>query len=152
MDDSSKLKTFPQQHGIYNNPYKKTEKPKRFYRTIDGFITPLTAINGTYIDKKCPFTGTVRLTGKLTKASVVSIKQPTTISVMKTRLHYVSKYKRYERRIKKLSVHLSPCFKGLVEVGDIVTIAETRPLSKTVHNVIVAVEKKGDKLKQIQSL
>lgn len=142
MEDINKLKTFPQQHGIYNNPYKTTEKTKRFYRNIEGYITPLTAINNTYIDNKCPFTGTVKLKGKFSKVSVVSMKQPRTILVMKTRLHYVSKYKRYERRIKKLSVHLSPCFNGLVEVGDVVTIAETRPLSKTVHNVVVAVEKK----------
>merc|ERR1712035_5230 len=140
MADTDKLKTFPQQHGIFNNPYSK--ESKRLCRSIDGITTPETALNGTYIDKKCPFTGTIKVNNKMRKATIVSMKQPTTILVMKTRLHYVSKYKRYERRRKKLSVHLSPCFKGLVEVGDIVTIAETQPLSKTVHNVVVAVEKK----------
>lgn len=110
MLDTEKSKTFPQQHGIYNYP-SLSAKPKRFYRKIEGFETPELAIKGDYIDKKCPFTGTVKLTKKFAKATVVTMKQPTTIVVQQARLHYVSKYKRYERRIKRRLVHLSPAFK-----------------------------------------
>jgi len=32
-----------------------------------GFKTPQTAIEGTYIDKKCPFTGDVAIRGRIFK-------------------------------------------------------------------------------------
>uniref|UniRef100_A0A1I8F4E9 Small ribosomal subunit protein uS17 n=1 Tax=Macrostomum lignano TaxID=282301 RepID=A0A1I8F4E9_9PLAT len=54
---------------------------------------------------------------------------------------FVQKYQRYEKRHKNMSVHLSPCFRD-VELGDIVTVGECRPLSKTVSfNVIIKVSK-----------
>ena len=46
-------------------------------------------------------------------------------------LHYVKKYNRFEKRHKNVSVHLSPCFRD-VSVGDVATVGECRPLSKTV--------------------
>ncbi|KHG13717.1 40S ribosomal S11 [Gossypium arboreum] len=52
---------------------KKTGKGKRpgkggnrFWKSIGlGFKTPREAIEGTYIDKKCPFTGTVSIRGRI---------------------------------------------------------------------------------------
>ncbi|KAL3571786.1 hypothetical protein D5086_025690, partial [Populus alba] len=52
---------------------KKTGKGKRpgkggnrFWKSIGlGFKTPRDAIEGTYIDKKCPFTGTVSIRGRI---------------------------------------------------------------------------------------
>merc|ERR1711890_58570 len=120
-----RYKTYPQQKKVFINPYEKDDlkKKKRFFRDIGHNIKiPDAAMNGTYIDKKCPFTGEINL---------------------KKRLHYNSKYKRYERRIKKVSVHLSPCFFGLVQPGDSVTVCETtRRISKTVHSVVVDFKKK----------
>ena len=46
-------------------------------------------------------------------------------------LHFVPKYSRYEKRHKNLAAHVSPCFR--VEDGDIVTVGQCRPLSKTVR-------------------
>ncbi|KAJ6955116.1 40S ribosomal S11 [Populus alba x Populus x berolinensis] len=38
----------------------------RFWKSIGlGFKTPRDAIEGTYIDKKCPFTGTVSVRGRI---------------------------------------------------------------------------------------
>lgn len=45
------------------------------------------------------------------------------------------KYARYEKRHSNIAAHLSPCFR--VREGDKVTIAQCKPLSKTVRfNVI----------------
>ena len=61
---------------------------------------------------------------------VISVKMNNTIIVRRDYLHYVSKYNRYEKRHKNIAVHCSPCFR--IKEGDIVTIGECRPLSKTV--------------------
>ena len=47
---------------------KKTTKGVRYYKNVGlGFKTPKEAIEGTYIDKKCPFTGNVSIRGKILK-------------------------------------------------------------------------------------
>lgn len=118
-------------------------KPTRYYKNIGmGYKVPETAINGTYIDKKCPFTGDVSIRGRIFKGEVLKMKQERTIVVVKRYFHYNKKYKRYERRNTKFNVHLSPCFFGLVRVGDIVTCGETRPLSKTKRFVVIDYEQK----------
>jgi ribosomal protein S17 len=47
-------------------------------------------------------------------------------------LHYIPKYNRYEKRHKNLSAHISPCFRD-VQLGDLVTVGQCRPLSKVCH-------------------
>lgn len=40
----------------------------RFYKSIGlGFKTPKEAIDGSYVDKKCPFTGDVSIRGRILK-------------------------------------------------------------------------------------
>lgn len=46
---------------------------------------------------------------------------------------------RYEKRHKNLAAHVSPAFR--VEVGDIVTVGQCRPLSKTVRFNVLRVAK-----------
>jgi small subunit ribosomal protein S17 len=53
-------------------------------------------------------------------------------------MHYVRKYKRYEKRSSKIHAHNSPCIQA--KVGDMVKIAECRPLSKSTTFVVVEVE------------
>lgn len=145
----SKFKKYPQQESVYNNPYeiaKGNKTPRRHYKNIGmGYETPQTAISGTYIDKKCPFTSDVSIRGFIFKGEVVSLKQEKTAVVVKRYLHYHPKYMRYERRNTRFNVHLSPCWDGLIEVGDKVTCAETRPLSKTKHYAIIAYDKSTTK-------
>ncbi|KAI8910663.1 ribosomal protein S17 [Powellomyces hirtus] len=64
-----------------------------------------------------------------------------TIVIRREYLHYISKYNRYEKRHKNLSAHMSPCFVG-VEIGDVVTVGQCRPLSKTVRFNVLRVQKK----------
>lgn len=60
-----------------------------------------------------------------------------TLVIRREYLHYVPKYNRYERRHKNLSAHVSPAFR--VEEGDMVTVGQCRPLSKTVRSSVIFV-------------
>lgn len=53
-----------------------------------------------------------------------------TIIIRREYLHFIPKYSRYEKRHKNLAAHVSPAFR--VEEGDVVTVGQCRPLSKTV--------------------
>ena len=109
----------------------------RFYKNIGlGFKTPSEAIEGSYVDKKCPFTGNVSIRGRILKAMVISNKMKRTLVVRRDYLQYISKYRRFCKRHTKMSVHCSPAFLNVGE-GDIVTIGQCRPIAKTVRfNVI----------------
>uniref|UniRef100_A0A161MKZ5 Small ribosomal subunit protein uS17 n=1 Tax=Triatoma infestans TaxID=30076 RepID=A0A161MKZ5_TRIIF len=71
---------------------------------------------------------------------VQKMKMQRTIVIRRDYLHYVRKYNRFEKRHKNMSVHLSPCFRD-VEIGDVVTVGECRPLSKTVRFNVLKVTK-----------
>lgn len=78
--------------------------------------------------------GQSRMTGvvlrsKMAKTAVVEFE----------RIVKIKKYDRYEKRLTRLSVHNPPEINA--QEGDIVTVARTRPLSKTKHFMII--EKKG---------
>jgi small subunit ribosomal protein S11e len=132
---------FQKQEAIKKTPRKliaknKGKKYTRYYKDVGlGFKTPRSAIEGKYIDKKCPFTSDVSIRGRIVKGVVASTKMNRTIIIRKDYLHYISKYNRYEKRHKNVAAHASPAFK--LKEGDIVTLGECRPLSKTVRfNVI----------------
>eukprot|EP00512_Aurantiochytrium_limacinum_P002251 CAMPEP_0171499514 /NCGR_PEP_ID=MMETSP0958-20121227/8474_1 /TAXON_ID=87120 /ORGANISM="Aurantiochytrium limacinum, Strain ATCCMYA-1381" /LENGTH=164 /DNA_ID=CAMNT_0012034085 /DNA_START=49 /DNA_END=543 /DNA_ORIENTATION=- len=139
-------KAFQKQDGIFALTKskkllaKKNKKGQlRYYRNIGlGFKTPTEAIEGTYVDKKCPFTGNVSIRGRILKGLVVSTKMHRTIIMRRDYLHYIQKYNRYEKRHKNVPAHLSPCF--TVKEGDIVTLGQCRPLSKTVRFNVIDVE------------
>jgi len=105
-----------------------------------GFKTPREAIDGTYIDKKCPFTGNVNIRGRILSGYILKLKMQRTCVIRRDYLHYVRKYNRFEKRHKNLSVHLSPAFRDAA-VGDVVTIGECRPLSKTVRFNVLKISK-----------
>merc|ERR1711977_472220 len=84
----------------------------RWYKNVGlGFTTPRPAIEGTYIDKKCPFTSNVSIRGRILKGVVKSTRMKRTIVVRRNYLHYIKKYHRYEKRHSNISAHLSPCFR-----------------------------------------
>ena len=136
MADIQKEHAFQKQSGVFLNSKallaKKTTRGVRYYKDIGlGFKTPKEAIEGHYVDKKCPFTGDVAIRGKILKGMVISTKMQRTIIVRRDYLHYIKKYQRYEKRHRNIAVHCSPAFR--VKEGDIATIGECRPLSKTVR-------------------
>ncbi|GAB5589772.1 40S ribosomal protein S11-B [Umbelopsis nana] len=133
-------KAFQKQAGISLNT-KTQKRNSRWYKDVGlGFKTPKEAIEGTYIDKKCPFTGDVSIRGRILTGVVVSTKMKRTVVIRREYLHFIPKYSRYEKRHKNLSAHLSPAFVG-VEAGDLVTVGQCRPLSKTVRFNVLKVSK-----------
>ncbi|KAI1167158.1 ribosomal protein S17-domain-containing protein [Nemania serpens] len=146
-----------QPHIFQNSKTKaKSARPgKRWYKDVGlGFKTPKAAIDGSYIDKKCPFTGLVSIRGRILTGTVVSTKMHRTIIIRREYLptifvlNYLSnRYDRYEKRHKNIAAHCSPAFR--VEEGDHVTVGQCRPLSKTVRfNVLRVLPRTGKAVKK----
>lgn len=97
-----------------------------------------------------PFTGNVSIRGRILSGKVIKTKMNRTLIIRREYLHYVQKYSRYEKRSvtavhrnarslvdvlftvhrhKNMAVHCSPAFRA--EVGDLVTVGQCRPLSKS---------------------
>ncbi|CAK9146450.1 unnamed protein product [Ilex paraguariensis] len=96
----------------------------RYWKSIGlGFKTPREAIEGTYIDKKCPFTGNVSVRGRILAGTCHSAKMTRTIIVRRNYLHFVKKYQRQELNLH--SLWLSSLYSLRIEYEG--------PLSKTVR-------------------
>ncbi|PWZ03320.1 putative RPS11B-ribosomal protein S11B [Testicularia cyperi] len=134
-------KAFQKQPIFHNSKAaRKTTRDRRWYKDVGlGFKTPRAAVNGTYIDKKCPWTGLVSIRGRILTGKVVSTKMTRTVVIRREYLHFVPKYSRYEKRHKNFAAHVSPAFR--VQVGDTVTVGQCRPLSKTVRFNVLKVSK-----------
>jgi small subunit ribosomal protein S11e len=103
-----------------------------------GFKTPQAAIEGHYVDKKCPFTSDVSIRGRIFKGVVISTKMKNTIVIRRDYLHFIKKYNRFEKRHKTVSAHCSPAFR--LRTGDVVTVGQCRPVAKTVRFNVVRQE------------
>ena len=88
-------------------------------------------------DAKCPFHGSLPVRGAVIDGVVKGAKMMGTVVVQRERRVYVPKYERFKRTTHKYSAHSPPCM--AVTEGSKVTIAECRPLSKTVKFVVVKV-------------
>ena len=86
-------------------------------------------------DRNCPFHGELPVRGHVLEGVVVSAKMDKTVVVKRDYLYYVTKFIRYERRHSRIASHNPPCMEA--KEGDRVTIAECRPISKTVSFVVV---------------
>ena len=89
-------------------------------------------------DAQCPFHGTLPVRGQVITGKVVSDKMTGTVVVRRDYLHFVRKYKRYEKRSSTIHAHNPSCINA--RTGDMVRIAECRPLSKTKKFVVVEVQ------------
>lgn len=85
-------------------------------------------------DPKCPWHGHISVRGEVLRGIVDSVYNNHAVVVHEW-LHYVPKYKRYERRRKKLHAYLPQCM--TIKVGEEVIIGETRPLSKATAFVVL---------------
>ncbi len=86
-------------------------------------------------DRNCPFHGDLSIRGRVLEGVVFSAKMDKTVTVKRDYLHYVPKFKRYERRHSHIACHNPPCINAKEE--NRVKIAECRPISKTVSFVVV---------------
>ncbi|GIY84526.1 40S ribosomal protein S11 [Caerostris extrusa] len=77
-------------------------KKGRYYKNVGlGFKTPREAIEGNYIDKKCPWTGNVSIRGRILRGTIIKMKMNRTIVIRRDYLHYVRKYNRFEKATQK---------------------------------------------------
>jgi small subunit ribosomal protein S17 len=86
-------------------------------------------------DVNCPFHGSLSVRGQVHVGTVVSDKMALTVVIQQEHERLVKKYQRYEKRKSKIHAHNPSCINA--KEGDIVTIAECRPLSKTKSFVVV---------------
>ena len=89
-------------------------------------------------DKHCPFHGSLKIRGRMFTAELIRGVVHRTSKVEFTRLFYIPKYERYEKRRTRIRVHVPDCIE--VKEGNKVLIAETRPISKTKKFVVVEVK------------
>merc|ERR1711865_813788 len=122
-----------------------SRKGSRYVKSCGlGFKTPQAAIDGKFVDKKCPFTGNVAIRGKIIRGVVQSAgKMTNTITIRRDYLHFITKYRRYEKRHKMVSAHCSPAFDA--HAGDEVTCGQCRPLCKTVRFNVVKLDQKAER-------
>jgi small subunit ribosomal protein S11e len=147
-------KAFQKQTGVFLGRErllgkKKSKGTLRFWKNIGlGYRTPKEAIEGTYVDKKCPFTSNVSIRGRILKGVVKAHRMKNTIVIRRDFLHYISKYNRFEKRHTNIAAHLSPAFR--VNEGDNVTLGQCRPLSKTVRFNVIKVDAKAGGAKGVK--
>ena len=79
----------------------------------------------------------------MNRGVVVSTKMKRTIVVRRDYLHYIKKYNRFEKRHKNIIAHCSPAFPRVKE-GDVATVGQCRPLSKTIRFNVVKVDAKKE--------
>ncbi len=86
-------------------------------------------------DSNCPFHGALSVRGREFDGVVVSTKMRKTAVIESDYTRSVKKYSRYEKKTRRLSAHNPSCINA--GDGDVVRIAECRPLSKTKNFVII---------------
>lgn len=87
-------------------------------------------------EEKCPFHGHLKIHGRVFVGRVTKDIFHKTATIEFQRQFYIPKYERYEKRRTRVKAHVPSCLE--VAKGDMLKIAETRPLSKT--KTFVAVE------------
>ena len=90
-------------------------------------------------DKHCPFHGNLPVRGRSFTGKVISQKFHKTVKVEWDSIKFLPKYERYSKSRTRVKTHIPDCMD--IGIGDMVTIIECRPISKTKHFVIV--EKAG---------
>jgi|SRR3989344_3308874 len=86
-------------------------------------------------DQHCPFHKGLKVRGKLLSGRVTKLSSSKTCQIEFSRLFYLPKYERFEKRKTRIHVHNTPCID--VKLGDVVKIMECRPISKMKNFVII---------------
>lgn len=127
---------------------KKTMKKRKTPRSVlPAQITSANADKGSKCkDRLCPIHGNrkLKMRGRTFEGVVVK-KLPGRVTIQFERMLKSSKYERYEKRNTKIHARLPDCMNNDFEVGDLIQIAETRPISKMIHFVVSKVIKTQEK-------
>jgi small subunit ribosomal protein S17 len=96
-----------------------------------------------YSDKLCPVHGDQKLKtrGRTFQGEVIR-KLHKKVTIQFERMISVPKYERYEKRRTKIHARLPEYLEREINVGDRIEIAETRPISKTIHFVVTKLVRK----------
>ena len=88
-------------------------------------------------DRLCPKHGDrkLKMRGRTFEGNVIK-KLPGRVTIQFERMLKIPKYERYEKRKTKIHARLPDCMKDDCDVGDLIQIAETRPISKMIHFVV----------------
>jgi len=94
-------------------------------------------------DRLCPKHGDkkLKMRGRVFQGKVVKVL-PGRVSIEFERMLKLPKYERFEKRKTKIHARLPDCMKDDVAIGDLIEIAETRPISKMIHFVVSKVVRK----------
>jgi small subunit ribosomal protein S17 len=90
-------------------------------------------------DPRCAWHGSLPVRGRIFKGEVRSSKSHNTVIVEWGYNRFIRKYERYQRQKSRVTAHNPPCMKA--REGDLVVVAECRPISKTKHFVVVGFQK-----------
>lgn len=93
-------------------------------------------------DINCAYHGKLSVRGKIFEGTVISDKMDKGVVVEWDYLQALPKYKRFARKKSRVAAHNPPCINA--HTGNIVRIAECRPLSKTKSFVVIEIKNKGD--------
>ena len=91
----------------------------------------------TCLDKNCPIHGNNKVRGRVFEGKVIRAKMAKTLTVEWPRQYYLSKYERFQKRRSRVKAHNPQCISA--KEGDMVRIAECRPLSKSKNFVVLEV-------------
>ena len=105
------------------------DKPRDIGIDIDAPANPWDG------DPNDPFFGSLPVRGQILRGKVLKARAQKTVVVQIDKMKYDSKYERYARTSSKINAH-SPASVG-AEEGDLVTLMECRPLSKTKSFVVI---------------
>lgn len=99
----------------------------------------------TCSDRLCPFHGKdkLKIRGRSFEGFVVR-KFNKRVTIEFERMLKVPKYERYEKRITRIHSRLPDCLSSQVDLGDLVEVCETRPISKMISSVVTRVVRKSD--------
>lgn len=87
-------------------------------------------------DVKCPIHGYLKVHGRVFEGIVVR-KLPTRIAIEFERMIYVKKYERYSKSKTRIHARLPLCMEKEINIGDLISVQECRPLSKIIHFVVI---------------
>ncbi|MBI5797554.1 30S ribosomal protein S17 [Candidatus Woesearchaeota archaeon] len=90
-------------------------------------------------DKHCPFHGDIQLHGKTFVGRIIKKNPHKTVNVEWARIVFLPKFERYTKKRSRVKAHNPSCIDA--NIGDEVTIIETRPISKTKNFVVVGINK-----------
>ncbi len=86
-------------------------------------------------DLQCPYHGHLKVRGKIILGRVESLRMKRAAVIEIEYPAYNSKFMRFERRSSKIHARVPSCV--TVNVGDLVAIAECRPLGKNISHIML---------------